>query len=79
MGMHYDVFPHNGVVDNEFGYRWSRRSEQFISIESDPIDSVNRRLLVVDDPGRFKSKFSIPGEPGRQRFYTVKETILEDN
>lgn len=38
-----------------------------------------RELLAVDDFTRFKSKHSVPGQPGRQRFYAVREKILEDD
>ncbi|SEL57029.1 DUF927 domain-containing protein [Nitrosovibrio tenuis] len=38
---------------------------------------LNRRLLVIDDANRFKSRFSVPGQPGRQRLYAVRESILE--
>ena len=37
------------------------------------------RLLIIDDPNRFKSKYSIPGQQCRQRFYIVKEQVLEDD
>lgn len=40
---------------------------------------MKRRLLIVDDHKRFKSKHLVPGQQERQRFYAVKERILEDD
>lgn len=40
---------------------------------------LKRKLLAIDDVSRFKSKFAAPGQPGRQRLYAVKESILEND
>ncbi len=36
-------------------------------------------LLFVDDSARLKSKFALSGQLGRQRFYAVKDRILESD
>jgi hypothetical protein len=40
---------------------------------------IRRRLLVVDDPLRLKSKHLLHGCRERQRFYAVKKAVLEDD
>jgi putative DNA primase/helicase len=43
------------------------------------VELIKRGFLAVDDHTRFKRKYSISGQTARQRFYAVRENILEDD